>query len=237
MQMHKGALVALIVLFTGSVAFAQTGMQAGMGISIGVPMNEFVDQVNTGGGFCGEFLYAPGNGYFGFGLGIDYLINGSETREEPFSTTIPDVTVDVTTTNSILLGYLLLRVQAKEGPIQPYADGVFGFDYLFTETSINDDDWDEWDDHDDYDQISILPNFDDTALSYGFGGGCKFRVWEAASEATEVFVDVQGRYLRGGEAEYLKKGSIRRENGKLLFDVSKSKTDLLVFKVGASVQF
>ncbi|HNS73334.1 MAG TPA: hypothetical protein PKI81_08015, partial [bacterium] len=122
-------------------------------------------------------------------------------------------------------------------PIQPYADGVFGFDYLFTETSINDDDWDDWDDHDGHDQIASSTNFDDTAMSYGFGGGCKFRVWEAASEATEVFVDVQGRYLRGGEAEYLKKGSIRRENGKLLFDVSKSKTDLLVFKVGASVQF
>jgi len=236
MQMRMGVLV-LILLLTSSALFAQTGMQAGMGIAIGVPMNEFADQVNTGGGFGGEFLYAPGNGYFGMGLGLDYLIYGSETREEPFSTTNPDVTVDVTTTNSILLGYLLLRVQAKEGPIQPYADGLFGFDYLFTETQINDDDWDDWDDHDGSDQIASSTNFDDTAMSYGFGGGCKFRVWESSTEATEVFVDVQGRYLRGGEAEYLKKGSIHRENSKLLFDVSKSKTDLLLFKVGASVEF
>ncbi len=234
MQMSKGALV-LILLLLSSALYGQIGMQAGMGIAVGVPMNEFADQVNTGGGFGGEFLYAPGNSYFGVGLGLDFLIYGSETRKEPFSTTIPDVTVDVTTTNSIFLGYLLLRVQAKEGPIQPYADGLFGFDYLSTETSINNDDWDGW--YDGYDRIASTTNFDDAAMSYGFGGGCKFRVWESSTEATEVFVDVQGRYLRGGEAEYLKKGSIHRDNGKLIFDVSKSKTDLLFFKVGASVQF
>ena len=52
-----------------------------------------------------------------------------------------------------------------------------------------------------------------------------------------VFIDLRIRYMKGGEAEYLKEGSIRRENGKVAYDVEQSKTDLLTFQIGAVLTF
>jgi len=45
------------------------------------------------------------------------------------------------------------------------------------------------------------------------------------------------RYIIGGEAEYLKKGSIRRENSKVSYDIIKSKTDLLTAQIGVALEF
>lgn len=236
---YKPFLV-LVLLLTAAAAQAQIGVQAGGGVMIGVPQKEFADQVGTGGGVGAECFYAPGNNPFAIGIAFNYIQYGSETRREPFSTTIPDVQVDVTTSNAILLGHLLLRAQSRSGPIQPYVDGLIGFDYLFTETKIEDDDWDD----DDHDGIASTTNFDDTAFSYGFGGGCMFRVWQRQEarddddlKNLQVLVDLRAHYLRGGEAEYLKKGSIRRNNGKVSYDVTRSMTDLLLLKVGVAVAF
>lgn len=233
-------LVLGLLALTLPCAQAQSTVQAGFGGQLAFPQNEFAKQVDLGGGLGGEFLYSPAAGPFGIGLTVNYLIYGSETRREPFSTTIPDVEVDVTTENQIVLAHLLFRVQAKGGPIQPYADGLVGLNYLYTQTRIKSLDWVD----DDDDDVASSTNFDDTAFSYGFGGGVMVRVWqgEANSESDnpqklQVFVDLRGHYMRGGEAEYLKKGSIRRVNGKVLYDISKSTTDLLLFKIGATVAF
>jgi len=229
--MYPILLLVILLLQAGAVP-AQTGLEGNLGFLVGVPQKEFADQVNTGGGFGGEFLWAPAAGPLAVGVSLNYLIYGSETRTEPFSSSIPDVEVDVTTTNSIVLGHLFLRAQTRQGPVQPYVDALVGFDYLFTETSIKDDDW-----HDEDQGVFSTTNFDDSAFSWGFGGGCMIPVWQEATGKVQVLVDLQGHYLRGGEAEYLKKGSIRRENGKVSYDVSQSRTDLLLLKLGASVRF
>jgi len=60
----------------------------------------------------------------------------------------------------------------------------------------------------------------------------------AGHDLLEVLVDVQFRYLFGTEADYLKKRSIiRTENGEVLYDVLHSRTDLLLFSIGASFKF
>ncbi len=222
----------MMTLLLPAALLAQTGLEGNLGFLLGIPQKDFADQVDAGGGLGGEFLWAPGAGPIAVGVSFNYLIYGSETRTEPFSTSIPDVMVDVTTTNSIMLSHLFLRAQTRQGAFQPYVDGMLGFDYLFTETSIKDDDWED-DDHD----VFSTTNFDDSAFSWGFGGGCMIPVWHESSGKVQLLVDLQGHYLRGGEAEYLKKGSIRRENGKVSYDVSKSRTDLLLFKLGVSARF
>jgi hypothetical protein len=45
------------------------------------------------------------------------------------------------------------------------------------------------------------------------------------------------RYLRGGRAEYLRKGSIREVNGSVVYDVFSSRTDVLAVQAGVTFRF
>jgi len=73
-------------------------------------------------------------------------------------------------------------------------------------------------------------NAEDFVLNVGGGGG----VLIAFSEAPRVpRLDLSFRYLRGGEATYLTKGAIRREGSTAIFDVSRSRTDMVALYIGA----
>ena len=69
----------------------------------------------------------------------------------------------------------------------------------------------------------------------GYGGGIMFQVWHRKSRAKEargkiyaVHIDAKALYIAGGEAEYLKEGSIIiHDDATVEYIVSKSKTDLL----------
>ncbi len=208
---------------------------AGGHFMLGFPQGEFKDNVDRiGGGFSGEFLVSLRPAPVKIGASVGFLIYGSETREEPFSTTIPDVTVDVTTNNNILLAHLLLRLQPVKGLFRPYADGLLGFNYLFTETKIESREQ----------QVAASTNFDDFAFSYGGGGGVMIRVYDGTKKKktgkfhlAAVLIDARVRYLKGSEAEYLKEGSVSRENTEVTYDVSESNTDLLTAQIGAILEF
>lgn len=208
---------------------------AGGHFMLGFPQGEFKDNLDRiGGGISGEVLGSLRPVPIKIGASVGFLIYGSETRTEPFSTTIPDVTVDVTTTNNILLVHFLLRVQPPGGVVRPYVDGVLGFNYLFTETKIESR----------QQEVAASTNFDDFAFSYGGGSGIMFRVYDGTKKKkTEKFrlaavlLDARVRYLKGSEAEYLKEGSIEIVGTDVIYDVSKSNTDLLTVQIGAMVEF
>ncbi len=44
-------------------------------------------------------------------------------------------------------------------------------------------------------------------------------------------------YLRGARAEYLKGGSVGRENGSVFFDVLSSRTDVVTVQIGVTFRF
>ena len=226
----------LIFILVSSVSYAQAPFQAGGNLTLGFPQNEFKDNV--------ENIGIGGTGYFGFhfpqspilvGFSASFIIYGSETREEPFSTTIPDVWVDVTTMNSLIMGHVLLRIQPSQGKVRPYLDGLFGLNYLWTQTRIENQSNNE--------EVASSTNFDDITFGYGCGAGLMIRVYEATTRQTRmdgvqaVYIDLGLRYLKGGEAEYLKEGSIRTENGKVTYDISKSTTDILTIHIGATLTF
>ncbi|MGE5499177.1 MAG: hypothetical protein ACM3Q2_13935, partial [Syntrophothermus sp.] len=52
-----------------------------------------------------------------------------------------------------------------------------------------------------------------------------------------IWIDLKARYMLGSEAEYLKEGSMRLEQGKVLFTPSKSRTDLITAHLGVIVLF
>ena len=106
-----------VISALNSPALAQT-WQGGLYFQLGFPTGEYKDQIDkTGFGLGGDFLYSPHNSPFGIGVSLGWFQVGREERKEPFSTTIPDVTVDVETENDLAQFMLLFRLQPKSGPI------------------------------------------------------------------------------------------------------------------------
>lgn len=122
----------------------------------------------------------------------------------------------------------MARIQPGHGTIQPYVDGLIGFSYLFTQSRVTDDQ--------EFNEIASSTNFDDVALSGGIAAGTKIRLTEITDQETgrktRLYLDLRVRYIRGGEAEYLKEGSITVDNGQMLFDSNYSRTDLMTFNIG-----
>jgi hypothetical protein len=229
--MRKLVIVMLYCFAPATAAFAQS-WQGGLDLLIGSPQGEFRKNVdNVGFGLAGNAGYAPEGTPIMLGLEFGFMNYGSSDRREAFSTTIPDVFVKVSTTNNFILGHAILRIQPNTGVFRPYLQGMIGFNYLFTETKIE--------------NINVIGqevassnNISDGAFSYGGGAGLMFLVYSMDDgKVKDLFVDLGARYVFGGEAEYLKEGSIRNVNGRVVYDILKSRTDLLVVQAGVSVRF
>lgn len=236
--MNRRVIFSLLFIFSSlSPSLPAQDFIGGANLFVGFPQGSFKENVNTaGGGLAANIGYAPRDYPTMIGLELGFMNYGTERRREPFSTTIPDVTVDVETSNNIALGHLVVRLQPNTGSIRPYLEGAAGFHYLFTSTSIQNRGGGE--------EVASSTNLDDSAFSLGGGGGLLIRVWNRSDDDEdeenkfrEALIDLRVRYLSGGEAEYLKEGSIRRENGKVVYDVKRSKTDLLSIQIGVSVTF
>jgi len=227
----------LAICFTigllNSIASAQF-WQGGLNFQLGIPTGEYNDQIDKAvAGIAGEFLYSPYNSPFGIGISLGWFQVGREKRQEPFSTTIPDVTVDVKTEHGLAQFMILARLQPKRGPILPYADGLLGFNYLYTKTTIEN--------ASDGEEVASTTNSSDNTFAYGFGGGTMIKVYDGTNKASgsplQAYVDLNFRYTLGGEADYLKEGSIRRDNGVVTYDITRSRTDISIAHIGLTVIF
>lgn len=238
----KRILILSTLLFLGlyGTTFSQE-IQAALDLGVGIPQGDFRQQSDhVGGGINLMGGYRFANSPVMLGMEFGFMNFGTDTREEPISTTIPDLRVEVENSYNLVHGDLFLRLIAPPSTIRPYVDGLFGFNYFFTQTVIRDRD-----DFFDEEKLSDT-NFEDTALSYGFGAGVQIRLWQRKGEITRtlndvepssVYLNLRGRYMYGREAEYLQKGSIRTDNGEVIYDVSQSTTNLLHIKIGVGVNF
>ena len=193
----------------------------------GFPQNEFgdnVDNVGLGGG--GGVGYHLDVSPIMVGAEFSFLIYGSETQRVPVIITIPNVTVDVQTSNNIFLGHFFVRLQSNQGVVRPYLEGLIGVHNLFTETQIKNGTGNE--------VIAKSTNQKDSAFSYGTGAGLMIRVHKTDNDIKEVFINLRVRYLFGGEADYL---SFRREDGQVSIDFNNSRTDLITFQLGVAFTF
>lgn len=226
-----GLFVGAFLLGGPGLAQAQVYPQGDISVIVGFPQGEFEHRVDNPG--FGLNLFAG----LGFGrspvvLGVEggFLIYGFERRHEPFSRDIPDVTVEVQTSNAIAMGHMVLRLQPPSGTVRPYVDGLLGVKYFFTETSVYDDYYDE--------EIASTTNFDDAALSYGVGGGLDLELYRGRGRRSpQIMLNVGARYLFGTEAEYLQEGSIERHDGYISFFTDRSETHLLVTQLGVKIKF
>ncbi len=234
----KVAIASAVVLFSLTVQSpgqAESNFLGGLYFNAGSPQGEWDDQIKDDAlGVNGQIFYAPSNSPFAVGLDVSWSNYGSVSREEPFNPNIPEVTLDVTTNNNLVQSFFVLRGQIGSGPIQPYADALVGIHYLYTETRVSDED------NDGFDAIASSTNQDDAASAYGFGGGVMIPLWRQDGDCSgpqSFLIDIGGRYIRGGKAEYLKEGSLLSEDGRVQIETVESETDLAKLHVGVAVRF
>ena len=192
---------------------------------------------DAGFGIGGDFSYRIPYTLIHVGIDGAYTVFGSEQRKEPLSHSIPDVRVDVTTTNSFSKLHTYLKFQASQGFIRPYFMGLVGFHYLATTTKIESENY-TGDDEDNV--IAESTDLSDIAFSYGLGGGLQIPLYKKHEINTqkrddqpfEFLVDLRFKYLKGGEAEYLKEGDKRIDNGSVEYTKTTSKTDIFSGRIG-----
>jgi len=231
------AVIAVIIITVELCAIPvsaknRTHGDAGLHFTIASPSGEFRDSVDRNGyGVSGYGAYTVGKSPLKIGLEMGYIMYGHNTRTEPISLTIPDVTVNVQTTNNIFNGHLLFRVQEQYGSVAPYIDGLLGFNYFWTSTTIENES--------NYEEIASSTNLDDAVFSYGLGGGIMVQAGrvKAGRDRLPLYIDLKVRYLLGDEADYLKEGSITHDLGTVSYDISTSKTDMMLYQIGVAIAF
>ena len=221
-------IIGALVLGAATSAHAQ-GLQVGIDFTSVIPQGEFKQNVNSNGfGVSGNFLVGLGRRPLLAGVEAGFATYGSEKRREALSGTIPDIAVDVETKNNIVLTHFLLRAQPRRGSVRPYLDGLVGFKYLFTDTKVRSNSRDE--------PIASTTNLSDVAFSYGVGGGVQTHL-AGLGGGRELVLDTKARYLWGSDARYLRKGSIQREDGRVILDVLSSRTNVVTVQVGITFRF
>lgn len=221
-------LFPVLLMALGTTAPAQT-FQAGIDFTTVFPRGEFRQNIDTNGyGVGGQFLIRLGDTPLFAGFDGGFAVYGSQSRKEILSPSIPELRLKVKTDNNIAWTHFLLRLQSPRGKVRPYADALVGAKYLFTTTAITD--------NGSGNDIASDTNLSDTALSYGAGGGVQIHLADFGRRGQIVF-DTKVRYLRGGNADYLKKGSIVQTPTGVFFDVLSSRTDTVHLQVGVTFHF
>lgn len=204
-----------------------------VGLALGSPMGSFQQSLdrNSYGLDMGATYQIP-NSPIHIGGGLVYQNYGWTERSEYFSPDIQEVKLRVRTTNNMVTPHFLMRIEPNMGVISPFVEGIIGFNYLYTESSVLDD-WAE-------EEIASSVNYDSYTSSSGIGGGVKVRLYEGYDEDGDFFgisLIVKAKYMLGGEADYLKEGGLSRTRRGLNYDVSRSRTDLTTFNVGFVFNF
>lgn len=231
------ALTTFVVALLAGPRPAAAQHEASAALLISDPRGEFDDHTDTGFGLGATYLYAlhPSRA-ISIGATGSFMNYGNTDREVPLSTTIPDIRVEVETSNNMFFLQGALQVKAPAGLVQPYALATGGFGFFATTTTLKDRLTEE--------QILSDTNQSDGTWVYGAGGGAQIRVWTGEaragdSEPSRAYVDLGARWLRGGEVEYLTEGSLVTDDGE--FDIDErlvnSEIELVEYRIGVTFEF
>ena len=194
---------------------------------LALPVGEFRDNVDLGGGggLAGVWLL-DNHGMLGLRLDGAFVLYGYQSERRPFSLTVPEVAVDVRTTNYIVSGGVGPQVYLATGPVRPYVYGTVGVAYFATESTVSGEGWDD-------DDIASSTNLHDTSLALSGGGGLSIRI---ANRANPVSLDLGASYQHNGETEYLTSGlPVPGANRRRYFAPLLSETNMVVFRVGVTL--
>ncbi|MCP4460577.1 MAG: hypothetical protein GY816_21525 [Cytophagales bacterium] len=244
----------LFIICSGLLAFSGFAQQAGLGIVVGIPRNEFRLATEAEGyGLNLTVMFPAGSEVINFGGNINYMIYGLNAQNKDLFVGINglpsfNIPLRVINTNSIFGMHAIMRITAPTENVRPYFEGLFGFRYISTTTRIEDRQ-DFWGDEEDV-VLVRRTNLDDFVLSFGGGGGLQFNIGD------DSYLDFRAYYLLGSKAKFYdgsdtKHWEIDFSGDPSTFDINnpnadefsfgatprKSTTDMLMVQIGATFKF
>jgi hypothetical protein len=192
----------------------------------GVPIGGFGNKIGSTPGGGVDLTARVGQTPVAVGVAFDYLLYGTETRRIALHPAVPDVTSDVDTTNNLFRTHALVRVQPLAGRVRPYAEGLLGFSYVWTRTSI---------DLGYEGGGGATTHLDEFAPSFGAGGGVTIGL--VSGRDAHLGLDIGLRYLTSGEVDYLTRGELQRDENGATFEPTRSPASLFAVQIGIAVDF
>lgn len=191
----------------------------------GVPVGTFGNKVGASPGAAVDFTTRLGRTPVFVGAAFDYLLYGTETRQVSVIPAVPEVLNDVNTTNNLIRTHALVRIQPSIGRVRPYAEGLLGFSYAYTRTSVDLG----------YEGGGATTHLGDFAPSLGAGGGVTIEL--VSGQGGRLGLDIGLRYLTGGEVDYLTRGELQRNETGVTFEPSRSAATMFGLQIGIAVDF
>lgn len=240
-----GVVGLIMTLSTPGNCSAQEGYEFEMKVISGVPVGEFgkhIGQNLWGGSFVGSYHFRETP--FALGAHLGFTGYGSESRKDILGH-LSGGSENPNYSYKMLFTHLVLRYEPIQSRATPYLEALIGLRYFFTESRIDRGGGTpiligDWFMVIDNDETATL--MESLAMSYGLGGGLKLCVAEIGKNRksnkypVSLFLNLQTRYLLGGRARYLRRGAIDIQNEQLILDIHRSRTDLLLFSIGLSMQ-
>jgi len=203
-----------------------TRFSAALNLQFTEPKEEFRENVGNGFGGGGFIRYNVDRaGVFSLRLDLSAASYGSEKKRVPLSSTVGGrILVDVVTTNSIFAFGLGAQLTAPSGSVRPYANvGFSGLDFSTTTSVSGSNSSDE--------PFASTTNYSDGTAAWVFGSGLYIPV------SRRVNIELGARYHRGGQASYLREGSIQdNPDGSVTITPLQSRTPFMQYLLGASFQ-
>ena len=226
------------IILSFGILFISMGLSTAQPFNIelnfaaGTPQGDFMQELDRNSyGLDMAFTYQIPYSFVHIGAGFTYQNFGwNERRENLYG--IPEVDLRVRTTNNMVTPHLLMRLESPFGSFKPFVEGIIGFNYLYTESSLIDD-WEE-------DDLASSINYDYLTSSFGLGGGAKIKLYDGFDDDGDYFglsLIIKSRVTLGGEALYLKEGDLERVGDELNLNIRQSRTDLTTFNVGVVFNF
>ena len=222
---------AVLLLSTGLPSFGQSVLPRHVsGLSFGglFPTGGFNERVTRNGLEVGAFYgWRVRNTPVFYGIELSLSAYGHILTSETLDS-VPGLTLDIETFNSILQTLAYVRIQPRRGAAVTYLEALAGFSYLFTETLVMGD-------MDDLDDVITRTNMEDTTVTAGIGAGVSIRLGRPAKRSRRgPFFEAKVRYMVGGRAEYLRQGSRAAGEDPLALFPERSTTSFLTAQMGLS---
>jgi hypothetical protein len=246
---HFFRFFVAVLLAAAFAAPAPAQTYLGLTLEGGIPYDDFEDALDdVAVGASAQLLVQAGALPVALGLDAGLLTYGQQAR--PLAAQIDGSSAflgDVETTNNVAHVHAVLRLMPGSGAVRPFADGLVGFNYLYTRTRFEqevylvdgDSFFDPGTDAVVGRTVTNSTVLDDFALSYGAGAGLLIRVAKGKDDGMpfEAFFEVGARYLFGEEARYLLEAAPLGEDEMPRVLVRESKTDMIRPQLGLVIQF